>query len=91
MRKNNKLTYLKVIQQNYGQGWEDVSEYETDSQGNSSEKSGKFVTLSNGRTIETSLIKHDLKEYRLTGYPTRLISRKVIKLPPVEWPTTSAQ
>jgi len=29
--KTNKYTYLKVIQQNYGQGWEDVSEYETNS------------------------------------------------------------
>ena len=31
--KTNKYNYLKVIQQNYGQGWEDVSEYETNSQG----------------------------------------------------------
>lgn len=38
----NKYTYLKVIQQSYGQGWEDVSEYETDSAGIPKEKSGKY-------------------------------------------------
>ena len=32
MKQANKYTYLKVIQQSTGQGWEDVSEYETDSQ-----------------------------------------------------------
>jgi len=62
--KTNKYTYLKVIQQNYGQGWEDVSEYETNSQ---------------GITKDSELLKHDLKEYRLMGYPTRVIQRKELR------------
>ena len=61
MAKIKKWNYLKVIQQNYGQGWEDNSEYKTDSKFN---------------TIDRNLLKADLKEYRLTGYPTRVIQRK---------------
>ena len=60
----NKYQYRKVIQQNYGFGWEDVSEYEA---------------KSNGNTIDKSLLIHDLKEYRLTGYATRVIFRKELK------------
>lgn len=56
-----KYTYLKVIQQNYGFGWEDNSEYQT---------------TSNGKVLENSLFIHDLKEYKLTGYATRVINRK---------------
>lgn len=74
--KANKYNYLAVIQQHYGQGWEDVSEYECDSQYRNFEKSGSFYIDSKGRTKERSLIAHDLAEYRLTGYPTRLIHRK---------------
>lgn len=59
--KTNKYTYLKVIQQNYGQGWEDNSEYQTNSK---------------GIAIDRELLKADLKEYKLTGYPTRVIKRK---------------
>jgi hypothetical protein len=77
--KNNKYNYLSVIQQHYGQGWEDVSEYETDSQYRNFEKSGSFYTDSKGRLKERSLIAHDLAEYRLTGYATRLINRKELK------------
>ena len=62
--KTTKYNYLKVIQQYYGQGWEDVSEYEANSTGNA--KDNKLLT-------------HDLKEYRLTGYPTRTIFRKELK------------
>ncbi len=74
--KQNKYNYLSVIQQHYGQGWEDVSEYECNSQYINFEKSGSFYTDSKGRQRELSLITHDLREYRLTGYPTRLINRK---------------
>lgn len=56
-----KYTYTKVIQQNYGQGWEDVSEYESNSAGVAKDK---------------DLLAHDLKEYRLMGYSTRVIFRK---------------
>lgn len=75
-KKQNKYIYLSVIQQNYGQGWEDVSEYETDSNFINREKSGVFFTNKYGKKQELSLISHDLKEYRLTGYSTRLINRK---------------
>lgn len=68
--KTTKYKYLKVIQQHYGQGWEDVSEYETDSQGNTKEF----------HTDGKSLIKHDLKEYRLTDYSTRVIRRKELNV-----------
>jgi len=76
MKKQNKYNYLAVIQQYYGQGWEDVSEYECNSKYENLEKSGSFYTDAKGRQRERSLINHDLKEYRLTGYPTRLIFRK---------------
>ena len=78
MKNSNKYTYLKVIQQNYGQGWEDVSQYETGSDFVSIEKSGVFYTNSKGVKKESYLITNDLKEYRFTGYPTRLINRKEI-------------
>ena len=78
MKNSNKYTYLKVIQQNYGQGWEDVSQYETGSDFVSIEKSGVFYTKSKGVKKESYLITNDLKEYRFTGYPTRLINRKEI-------------
>jgi len=73
MKKPNKYNYLRVIQQNYGQGWEDASEYEADSRFITSEKTkeGKL------------LIKHDLTEYKRLGYPTRVISRKELNTLPV--------
>lgn len=77
--KNNKYEYLQIIQQNYGQGWEDVSEYEADSTGTTKEMSGSFKTLKDGRKREIKLITHDLNEYRRLGYATRIISRKTLK------------
>lgn len=74
--KANKYTYLKVIQQHYGQGWEDVSEYETDSQGTPKEWHDKPHITPSGKERKQSILLHDLKEYRLTGYPTRVIKRK---------------
>lgn len=67
-----KYEYHKVIQQNYGQGWEDVSEYETNSLYVPTEK--LFANDPSRKT--TTLLKHDLKEYRLTGCPTRVINRR---------------
>jgi hypothetical protein len=75
--KTNKYKYLKVIQQNCGQGWEDVSEYETNSKGTPKEYTGEPKMLPNGLFKAVSLLSHDLKEYRITGYPTRVIQRKV--------------
>ena len=80
--RSNKYEYTKVIQQNYGLGWEDVSEYETDSTGYLTEEnrhSGKFITLKSGKQRELSLLSHDLKEYQFTGYATRVIFRKTAK------------
>jgi len=73
--KTTKYKYLKVIQQHYGQGWEDVSEYETNSTGTPKEYTDKVIvtTYSNHKQ---SLLVHDYKEYKLTGYPTRVIRRK---------------
>lgn len=74
--KTNKYTYLKVIQQQYGQGWEDVSEYETNSQGEPKEWSDKPHISPTGKVRKQSLLLHDFKEYQFTGYPTRVIQRK---------------
>lgn len=71
--KTNKYNYSKVIQQNYGQGWEDVSEYETNSQGAPKEYTDKVL---NKYGHKQSLLSHDLREYKFTGYPTRVIFRK---------------
>ncbi len=77
--KNNKYEYSKVIQQHYGNGWEDVSTYETGSDYINREKSGSWRINKYGRRVEISLIQYDLAEYRLTGYPTRLINRRELK------------
>lgn len=63
--KTLKYSYAKVIQQHYGQGWEDVSEYETNS------------TFWPDKETK-QLISHDLKGYRLLGYPTRVVKRRTI-------------
>jgi hypothetical protein len=70
--KSNKYNYLNVIQQNYGQGWEDVSEYVANSKGVSLEISDKLSPKGRKET----LLSHDVREYRLTGYSTRVIFRK---------------
>ena len=74
--KQNKYNYYLVIQQNYGHGWEDNSQYACTSSGSPIEKSHEFRILKNGLKIFLSLHAHDLREYRLTGYATRSIFRK---------------
>lgn len=78
--KQNKYNYLNVIQQHYGQGWEDVSTYEANSIGKcigDSLHSGKFVTNKRtGKPREITLLTHDLIEYEKTGYATKVIFRK---------------
>lgn len=78
MKKPNKYNYLRVIQQNYGQGWEDVSHYETDSTYTKLEKSDKFEETKGGCKIKIyyEVLTLDLREYILLGYPTRVINRK---------------
>lgn len=71
----NKYDYLKVIQQHYGQGWEDVSEYETDSTGTPKE----YEPKKEWEKRPKSTLYHDFIEYRATGYPTRIIRRKELK------------
>lgn len=73
-KKANKYTYNKVIQQHYGQGWEDVSEYETNSAGYNLEMSDKLSPTGK----KESLLSHDLREYKLMGYATRVIRRKTL-------------
>lgn len=69
--RQNKFSYNLVIQQNYGFGWEDNSEYTCNSLGTPKE----FIKDENG-VNKVSLYRHDLKEYNLTGYATRTILRK---------------
>ena len=77
MEKSRKYNYYRVIQQNYGQGWEDVSFYPSNSQYIIIDNhSGVFFTNKYGRQQEKSILSHDLAEYRLSGYPTRVINRK---------------
>lgn len=59
-----KYEYSKVIQQNYGNGYEDVSMYKTNSTNTIKDKS------------ELNCFRNDLKEYKLMGYPTRVINRR---------------
>ncbi len=57
VKRVNKWLTITVIQQHYGNGWEDNSEY---------------------MLSDRELFIHDLREYRLTGYSTRVITRKVL-------------
>jgi hypothetical protein len=80
MKTSNKYKYSKIIQQNCGQGYEDVSSYKANSQGVTTEMSGVYKTnIKTGRSIELSLLKHDLKEYQMLGYQTKVIFRKELK------------
>ena len=76
--KKLKYSYSKVIQQNYGQGFEDVSEYVTNSQYIPIEMSNKLHISSSGKSKVQSLLLFDLKEYRLMGYSTRVVQRRVL-------------
>ena len=56
--KQNKYRYVKLIQGNFGYGWEDISEYDKQ---------------------DFSLVKNDLKEYRLSNTGSyRVIDRRVL-------------
>ena len=56
--KQTKYNYVKVIQGNYGYGWEDVSAYDKQ---------------------DLSLVKNDLKEYRLSNIGAyRVIDRRIL-------------
>jgi len=56
-KRVNKWVTVKVIQQHYGNGWEDNSIYSL---------------------LDITLLKHDLREYKLSGYSTRVITRRVL-------------
>lgn len=68
MKKTNKYEYYKVIQQNWGHGWDDVDFYPCDSSG--------FMDK------ETrDLFKTNISLYRKNQpVPTRTIFRKELKL-----------
>ena len=74
MKKVNKYNYLNVIQQNFGHGWEDVSEYEADSLGRSIEQVKRLNKY--GKMQNFSCCGEDAREYALMGYSTRIIFRK---------------
>ena len=77
--KKNKYKYLNVIQQNCAGYWEDVSEYEANSNGISIERVEKTI-ISKRTNLPVkrivSLCSKDYQEYCLMGYPTRIIFRK---------------
>jgi hypothetical protein len=62
--KHRKYTYEKIIQQNAGQGWEDVSSYPATSQGLALDRATR------------ELLRHDFREYARMGYPARVIFRR---------------
>ncbi len=67
--RDNKYTYYKVIQGNYGYGWSDEDYHLTDSQGNF--KSG----------VDKQNFKDNLKAYRENGGGQyRVIKRKELTL-----------
>lgn len=77
-----KYSYYKVIQKKYGYNWDDVSHYETNSQGILIDKTPAKIEkriLSNGEIIskKINLLQHDLTEYKsMDRHPTRVIFRK---------------
>jgi hypothetical protein len=79
-KRVNKYSYVKVIQQHYGQGWEDVSEYTCNSSYMLLEFNDKVMINNKGREYKETLLKHDLREYSLMGYSTRVINRKVLNV-----------
>lgn len=79
MKKETKYNYWNVIQQHYGQGWEDVSHYEATSTGVSIEQTEINSKRRPGTKIKVSLLSQDLKEYQMMEYATRVIFRKELK------------
>lgn len=61
MRKK-MIEYERIIQGNFGQGWEDVAGY---------------AARSDGNALDSALVASDLHEYRLSGVGAyRVISRR---------------
>jgi len=58
-----KYNYHAIIQHNYGNGWEDVNEY---------------PSTSNGQPLEPEKFKQELRMYEEKGYHNRVIVRKSI-------------
>jgi len=78
--KTNKYNYSLVIQQYYAgaYGWEDATEYAANSQKQCLERTEKEFTRKDGTTGKklVSQCLLDANEYRLMGYPTRVIFRR---------------
>lgn len=62
--KTPKYIYERIIQQNAGQGWEDVSSYPATSKGLALDRETR------------ELLRHDFREYARMGYPARVIFRR---------------
>lgn len=78
-----KYNYKKIIQGHFGQGWEDVIEYNATSTGSMTRE-------------ERELLKNDLKEYKASGQGSyKVIFRKTLKSKgmkaPVKQKRTSAK
>ena len=59
--KNRKYEYEKIIQQNCGQGWEDVSSYPANSRGLEIDRDTR------------QLLQHDFREYARMGAEQKLL------------------
>jgi hypothetical protein len=64
---SNKYQYEKVIQQDCGQGYEDVSTYPANSKGVAIDRETR------------QLLQHDFREYARMGYPARVVFRRTLK------------
>lgn len=58
-----KYTYFAIIQHNYGNGWEDVNEY---------------PSQSNGTPLQPDKFNDELQMYEDKGYHNKVIIRKQI-------------
>jgi hypothetical protein len=65
LAQNRKYRYYQVIQENWGTGWEDSSEYEVNS------------SYTHFTRNERKLFRHDKKEYQRYCSNVRVINRKV--------------
>lgn len=63
--ETTKYNYAKVIQQMYSNsyGWEDVSEHKANS---------------TGTAIDRKSLQFEVGEYKLLGYPTRVVFRRYL-------------
>ena len=66
MKRTNKFTYYVVLQQNYGQSFEDIEFFQTDST--------YFLNKENRKELRNCIENYTFK----SSYPVRTIRRKVL-------------